>query len=115
VITVRGRAKTFELGLPNERQTLELISLICRNAQRMHTQQVADCSYEWSQAPAYQKRMEETSARIDTLAAELAEMHPGYILSTRGDPRGYCVYILPPDGRSPDWGGAGVGMSADAA
>jgi hypothetical protein len=112
-ITIRGRAKAAELGLPNDHATLELVSLICRNAARMHTQQEADCSYEWSQAPAYQKRMRETAARIETLTDELATMHPGYKLSTRGDPRGYCVYILPPDGRSPDWGGAGVGMSAD--
>jgi hypothetical protein len=101
------------LVLPTDHATLNLVSLICWNATKMHTQQEADCSYEWSQEPAYQKRMKETAQRIEDLGAELWRMHPGFKLSTRGDPRGYCVYVLPPNGRSPDWGGAGVGMSAE--
>lgn len=52
---------------------------------------------------------EQASVEIETSISRLAETL-GMDVEFSGDPRGYCVYLKLPTGRSNDWGGRGWGI-----
>lgn len=88
---------------------LETLSLLLRHGATYHRYCELECSEEWfANSPEWQRRMERLAERMTELAKDLP---PGYQFELGGDPRGHCSYILPPDKRSPDWGGRGYGLS----
>jgi hypothetical protein len=89
---------------------MRLLERIVRDSRMRAAQMIAQCNYQWAQEPSYQKRVDDTRARLERSAAELAELWPGVGMQFDGDPRGMVVRILLPNGRGDCWGG-GVGVA----
>jgi hypothetical protein len=80
---------------------LTTCSAIASAAAQYHRYTERECNGE--SIPAEQ--ITKLESKIRSLAASLGA---GYGVKFSGDPRGACVFITTPDGRSDDWGGRGI-------
>lgn len=62
------------------------------------------CSYEWADTEEHRKREERADARILERAIRLGLAEP----VLQGDPRGACVKLVLPSGKTNDWGREGI-------
>jgi hypothetical protein len=88
----------------------KLLERMIRDARMRAAQMVAVCNYEWAQEPSYEKRIEDTRARLEKQGEELGRLWPGAKLELGSDPRGMVVRIIPPNKRGDCWAG-GVGVA----
>lgn len=115
--TQRGRDLQQRLGLSG-RPLASVCSALHRAAVRYIRIQEELCSgprwswggarWEWSQE--WQDRIEKADERCEKRIRQLvAELGEGYGVEFSGDPRGSCVFVSCPDGRTGgDWGQRGV-------
>lgn len=119
-----------ELDYSQYDSTKQTLSLIVRNARTLARLAVDECNGPWwrntrdytsSEMEAWQAELEvkqtRTEARLAALAAELPHVDgKPWTVTTKGDPRGYVVLLVPPtpeliDTLSNTWGREGYGVA----
>ena len=113
--TDKGRQLLAQLvmadpSVPRSHNFVVLLSLICRAAATKQRLAVEHCNYEWASSDVEEAKRERCRQRIKMLSVSLATEWPGASLEQAGDPRGYVVRLVPPNGRGGAWAG-GVGVA----
>lgn len=103
-ITKPGRLLQSALGAFNIGDATRC-SIIARRARTYRRKMEEACSYEWAQGDAWDRSVERLERSIESAVAQLGH---GYGVEFSGDPRGACVFIKTPDGRTDDWGRRGI-------
>ena len=88
----------------------DLLHKLQRDARARAAQMEAVSNYQWAGESAYQTRIAQTRERLIKYSVELDRMWPGARMAIDGDPRGFVVRVLPPNGHGDCWAG-GVGVA----
>lgn len=80
-------------------------SIIARRAKTYHRKMEEACSYEWAQGDKWDRNIDRLE---DSIRNAVAQFGVDYGVKFSGDPRGPCVFITTPDGRTDDWGQRGI-------
>jgi hypothetical protein len=110
-VTKKGRELAEKLGpsIGISGEIVQTCSLICRHATTHNRLQVIHCNRGLSKAE--ERKEEQIEARIKALVEELPHVDGKPIVPKfGGDPRGFTVKLVMPDGRYDTWGGAEDGF-----
>jgi hypothetical protein len=98
----------FIAAMVREGMPVDTARLILRHANTVQRLAVEACNRQLTLAE--ERRDGYATARIIALVQECNSQGNSWLVNFTGDPRGYCVKIRVPSGRTADFGGYGIGV-----